>query len=116
MQQQRNIRGVPAVVPEFSPTTEPPNSSNANMMAGKVTATVTSTTSTAGTSANPITSKLPGVLSEAPGSLMQKFSDFTHSAIGGGGGGGAAGAGGEGAAEGSILSKGKDMIFKRFGL
>jgi len=51
---------------------------------------------------------------------MQKFSDFTHSAIGGGGGapGGASGEAGAGgaAAEGSILSKGKDLIFKRFGL
>ncbi|ODN02009.1 RIMS-binding protein 2 [Orchesella cincta] len=104
--QQRTGRGVPAVLPEFSPVTEPPDPAVPGTSAAKVTSTVTSTTTTTGTSANPITSKLPGVLAEAPGSLMQKFSDLTHTIGGGGAEGG----------EGSILSKGKDLIFKRFGL
>jgi len=45
---------------------------------------------------------------------MHTFTGFTHSSIGGGVSG-AAGEGGK-AAEGSMLYKGKDMIFKRFGL
>ncbi|XP_035708554.1 uncharacterized protein LOC110850968 isoform X4 [Folsomia candida] len=106
---QRNARGG---LPEFSPTMMEPSGSYSTG-GGKVTATTVMTSNAgatgAGTSANPITSKLPGVLTDAPGSLMQKFSDFTHSAIGGGSGEG-------GASEGSILSKGKDLIFKRFGL
>lgn len=108
-------RGVPAVLPEFSPVTEhsdlPPHSSGHHAEDPKVTSTVTSTANTTGLSANPLTSKLPSVLTDATGGLMQKFSDMTHN-IGGGG----AAAGAEGGGEGSILSKGKDLIFKRFGL
>lgn len=106
--QQRPGRGVPAVLPEFSPVTEPSDLPHSGDDPTKVTSTVTSTANTTGISANPLTSKLPGVLADAPGNLMQKFSDLTHT-IGGGG------AGAEGG-EGSILSKGKDLIFKRFGL
>lgn len=106
-------RGVPAILPEFSPVTDlPPDLLGDDPITGtsveepKVTSTVTSTTTTTGISANPLTSKLPGVLADAPGNLMQKFSDLTHTIGGGGAEGG----------EGSILSKGKDLIFKRFGL
>lgn len=107
-QQQRNVRGGPALLPEFSPTMmDSPGS--LNTPGRGMNMNVTNVGPPTGTSANPLTSKLPGVLTDAPGSLMQKFSDFTHT-IGGGGG-----TGGE-ASEGSILSKGKDLIFKRFGL
>jgi len=117
---KKNIRGIPSVLPEFpkSPTTEPSNNDTANLNAEDSTVNNGTNNTNAAqpppNATNPITSKLPSVLTDAPGSLMQKFSDFTHSAIGGVGGGGAAGEGGE-AAEGSILSKGKDMLFKRFG-
>ena len=124
---RRNIRGVPQVVPEFSPTTEslPPNQdsgvgglgrtgststlpnplglfSKANPLAGSSSATNNQgQAGAAGTSANanPLTGKLPGVFSETP-NFMQKFTEFTNSANTGD----------------SILSKGKELIFKKFGL
>jgi len=126
----RGRSGVPRVFPEYSPSQEaflpdsfntaggaPPSAAktgggllsgltrNFTGAMGNTTPAQPPTGPGTGTSANPVTSKLPGVFSETP-NLMQKFSELTHSAIGGGG---------EASGD-SLLSKGKDLIFKRFGL
>jgi len=112
---RKTTREMPSLLPEFpnSSTTEPSDNASQSL-------TTEETVSTNGTNikpqpnlTNPIPSKLPSVLTDAPGTLMQKFSDFTHSAIAGGCSGGAV-EGGE-VAEESMLYKVKDMIFKRFG-
>ncbi|CAG7722268.1 unnamed protein product [Allacma fusca] len=123
---KKNVRGVPQVVPEFSPTTEPlppplenvsggatsaiPNPlglfNKANPLSGAGAAgnpQGPGGVGAAGTSANtnPLAGKLPGVFSETP-NFMQKFTEFTNSAR-------------ENTGD-SILSKGKELIFKKFGL
>jgi len=115
-------RGVPAVVPQFLPESEshggPPSGHLVEDGKMKGLGLLSGPGRGGG-----VMNKLPGVFTgETHTNFMQKFSELTHSATGGGGGGTTAHGGpGEptttvGGGVDSFLSKGKELIFKKFGL
>jgi len=115
---RRNLRGTPVLVPEFSRRTEqheglggnvPPSgqSSVQGFTSGLFQKSGGGTAFGGGNSSanNPPTTANSGRLFTNPPNIMQNFTEFTHSAT----------TGGEKSVD-SILSKGKELIFKKFGL